>query len=106
MSNGRTSAQVRDLVSVRVQASSVTQRQLGNLVKRGRLVVLLVAAACGKQASESPPPALPPRLFTEAEIATYKAALMARVAETAKRTCPRPVVREPGSDTPATTDLI
>lgn len=100
MSNGRTSAQLRDLACDCVQASSVTLRQLPDLVKHGRLA-LLVLAACSKSA-----PAPEVRLFTEAEIAAYEAALTARIADTAKRSCSRPVVREPGIDAPATTDLI
>lgn len=65
-------------------------------------LVVLIAAACGNDADKSPTP----RLFTEEEIAGYEAALTARLAESAKRRCVRPVVREPGTDTAATPDLI
>ncbi len=70
---------------------------------RTRAVLLVLAAACGKSGTA---PAPGPQLFTEVEIAAYKSALLARMAETTNRTCPRPVVREPGTDAPATSDLI
>lgn len=70
---------------------------------RTSALILVMAAACGKSGTAPAPEA---KLYTEAEIAAYKSALLARMAETANRTCPRPVVREPGIDTPATSDLI
>ena len=56
--------------------------------------------------SASTPPVTEVRLFTEDEIAALERTLMARIADTAKRTCPRPVVREPGVDGPAAPDLL
>jgi len=69
-----------------------------------RLALLLIAVGCGKGASEQAAPG--PRLFTDDELARFERGLQDRLAETAKRACPRPVVREPGTDGPAAADLV
>jgi hypothetical protein len=84
---------------------------------RGAVLVAIAVLACGCKRDEdrkpepaptSPPTPLPDklRLFTEAEITELETALMKRLDENAKRTCPRPVLHGTPVPGPATPDMI